>query len=324
MLFAALLWLLTPADSGREALEAQIAAIAPRAGGTVGVCVLHLESGRGASLHGSQALPMASVFKLPVAVELLRRVDRGALKLDHAVVLGPADLRSHSVISERASPTGITVNIGELLEAMIVDGDNAAADRLLTLAGGPEVVTAQLEEAGFPDVRVDRGEAELAFDFYGVSHPPPPATWTLSVLSRAIDGVPEQTRRAAYQRFLADPRDTATPDAMVQLLRSVQEGRRLSPESRERLLTLMTKSRTGPQRLRGKLPAGTPVAHRTGTCGDFGTQNACTNDAGIVTLPGGAGHLVIAVFVKGSDRNLEAREGAIAEVARAAYDHWAR
>jgi beta-lactamase class A len=324
MLLAALLWLLAPADTGREALEARIAVIAPEAGGTVGVCVLHLESGRGASLHGGQALPMASVFKLPVAVEVLRRVDRGALKLDQNVALGPGDMRFHSVIAEHASAGRATLSIGELLEAMIVDGDNTAADRLLTLAGGPEVITAQLEEAGFPDIRVDRGEAEIAFDFAGVSPPPPPATWSLTVMSKAIDGAPQDSRRAAYQRFLGDPRDTATPDAMVQLLRSVQEGRRLSPESRERLLTLMTKSRTGPQRLRGKLPAGIPVAHRTGTCGDFGSQNACTNDVGIVTLPGGGGHVLIAVFVKGSDRSLEARERAIAQIARAAYDHWAR
>jgi beta-lactamase class A len=240
------------------------------------------------------------------------------------VALGPGDMRFHSVIAEHASAGRATLSIGELLEAMIVDGDNTAADRLLTLAGGPEVITAQLEEAGFPDIRVDRGEAEIAFDFAGVSPPPPPATWSLTVMSKAIDGAPQDSRRAAYQRFLGDPRDTATPDAMVQLLRSVQEGRRLSPESRERLLTLMTKSRTGPQRLRGKLPAGIPVAHRTGTCGDFGSQNACTNDVGIVTLPGGGGHVLIAVFVKGSDRSLEARERAIAQIARAAYDHWAR
>jgi beta-lactamase class A len=324
MLLAALLWLLAPADSGREALEAKIRAIAPEAGGTVGVSVLHLESGRGASLHGGQALPMASVFKLPVAIELLRRVDRGALSLDQKVALGPGDMRFNSVIAERAPANGITLSIGELLEAMVIAGDNTAADRLLTLAGGPEVITAQLEEAGFPDIRVDRGEAEIAFDFAGVSHPPPPATWSLAVLRQAVDGSPEEARRAAYAHFLADPRDTATPDAMVHLLRSVQEGRRLSPEARERLLKLMTKTRTGPDRLRGRLPSGTSVAHRTGTCGDFGKQNACTNDVGIVTLPRGAGHLMIAVFVRGSDRGLEARERAIAQIARAAYDHWAR
>jgi beta-lactamase class A len=324
MLLAVLLWLLAPPGSGREALEARIGAIAPEAGGTVGVCVLHLESGRGASLHGGQALPMASVFKLPVAIELLRRVDRGALSLDQKVALSPGDMRFHSLIAERARAGSVTMSIGELLEAMIVDGDNTAADRLLPLAGGPEVITAQLEEAGFPDIRVDRSEAELAFDFSGVSNPPPRATWSLAVLRAAIDGVPEEARRAAYSRFLNDPRDTATPDAMVQLLRSVQEGRRLSKESRERLLKLMSKTRAGPDRLRGKLPSGTPVAHRTGTCGDFGKQNACTNDVGIVTLPGGAGHLVIAVFVRGSDRDLQARERAIAQIARAAYDHWAR
>ena len=61
-------------------------------------------------------------------------------------------------------------------------------------------------------------------------------------------------------------------------------------------------------------PAGTIVAHKTGTIG--GT----TNDVGIITLPDDAGHVVIAAFVKGSSRPVESRERAIAEVSRAVYD----
>src|SRR4029453_17540373 len=73
-------------------LEAQFRKIAEPVGGTVGVSVLHLESGRGASLHGHDRFPMASVFKLPVAIALLERVDRGALRLDQSVALGAAEI----------------------------------------------------------------------------------------------------------------------------------------------------------------------------------------------------------------------------------------
>ena len=61
-----------------------------------------------------------------------------------------------------------------------------------------------------------------------------------------------------------------------------------------------------------------------GSCGSFGKLSACTNDVGIVTLPGGRGHLAVAVFVRGSDRDLATRERAIAQIARAAYDHWSQ
>lgn len=322
MRIIALLALLATPTETRDALEARIRAIAASAGGTVGVSVLHIESGRAASVRGGEALPMASVFKLPVAFELLRRVDRGVMRLDQRIVLSLPDLRpGHSAIAERAPTAGITLSIGELLEAMVVDGDNTAADLLLPLAGGPEVVTAQLEEAGLSGIRVDRSEAELAFDTFGVT-PPPRAAWSPRTLEAAFAAVPQEKRREALKRFLADPRDTATPDAVVLLLRDVHEGRRLSPESRGRLLDLMSKTKAGAGRIRGDLPPGTPVAHRTGMGGEFGKRNVCTNDVGIVTLPGDRGHLAIAVLIRGSDRDLASREKAIARIARAAYDHW--
>src|SRR5262249_52876631 len=123
---------------------------------------------------------------------------------------------------------------------------------------------------------------------------------------------------------LSDPRDTATADALVLLLRDAQQGRRLSPESRTRLLELMTRSRTGTARIRAGVPPKTPVADRAGLGADLGGRNARTNEVGLVTLPGGKGHLAIAVLIRGSDRDLAARERAIARIARAAYDHWAR
>jgi len=312
-----------PADP-RAALEEKFRAIAATAGGTVGVSVLNLETGRGASLHGHERFPMASVFKLAVAVELLSRADRGAVRLDQKRTLAPADIRPGGPLSQRAPDGGLALTVGELLEAMLVEGDNTAADLLLPLAGGPEVVTAQLEAVGLGDIRVDRSELELLFDVAGVAAAPPRSTRTLATIRAAAAAVPEATHREAFTKFLADPRDTATPDALVQLLRQVQEGRRLTPESRERLLALMARTLPGAGRLKGQLPAGTPVAHRTGTGLDFGSTNLCTNDVGLVTLPDGRGRFAIAVLVKGSDRSLAAREKAIAEITRAAYDYWMR
>jgi beta-lactamase class A len=319
-----LLGLLARPAGSREALEQRFRAIAASAGGTVGVSVLHLETGKGASLHGHERFPMASVFKLPVAIALLERVDRGALRLDQGVALGPADIRpggSGRTIADRAPTGGISLTIGELLEAMLVQSDNTAADALLPLAGGGAVVTAQLDAVGLSDIRIDRSEAELWFDSYGAT-PPPRTQWTPAGIRGAIAAVPETERGAARDRFLADPRDTATPDALVQLLRQLSEGRRLSRESRDRILDLMTRTQSGEKRLRAVLPAGTKVAHRTGSGADVAGVNVVTNDVGIVTLPGERGHLAIAVMIKGSDRSIEAREGAIAKIARAAFDSW--
>ncbi|MFM8349166.1 MAG: serine hydrolase, partial [Bacteroidota bacterium] len=69
-------------------------------------------------------------------------------------------------------------------------------------------------------------------------------------------------------------------------------------------------------RIKGLLPAGTQVRHKTGTIG------VATNDVGIITLPGDAGHLVIAAFVRSSEKEIPARENAIAQVARVLHDHF--
>jgi beta-lactamase class A len=76
----------------------------------------------------------------------------------------------------------------------------------------------------------------------------------------------------------------------------------------------MYRCRTGEARLRGLLPGGTEIAHKTGTIG------GSANDVGIITLPDNAGHVAIAAFVKSSDKAVPARERAIAEIARAVHD----
>jgi beta-lactamase class A len=84
------------------------------------------------------------------------------------------------------------------------------------------------------------------------------------------------------------------------------------------LLGLMRRATTGLRRLRGDLPAGTIVADKTGT----GEDGAATNDVGLITLPGGKGHLAMAVLVSGSKLPAEAQEQIIAELAKTAYDFY--
>jgi beta-lactamase class A len=112
-----------------------------------------------------------------------------------------------------------------------------------------------------------------------------------------------------------DKPNTATASDLAQLLAKLQRGELLQPPQRSLLLGFMERARTGGERrLRGDLPAGTQVAEKTGTGDDT------TNDVGLITLPGGKGHLAIAVLITGSKLSAEAQEKLIAELSRAAYD----
>ena len=89
----------------------------------------------------------------------------------------------------------------------------------------------------------------------------------------------------------------------------------LSAASHAFALQLMQDTTTGPKRMKALLPAGTIVAHKTGT------MPGTANDIGIITSADGMRHLLIAIFTKnGAPDELDARERAIAEIAKALYE----
>jgi beta-lactamase class A len=167
---------------------------------------------------------------------------------------------------------------------------------------------------GITGISVDRPTVQLIADWIGISALPSGSDLNPAAFEKLASAVKPDDRAAAAKRFDVDPRDTSTPDAMTALLEMVYRKTPLKPESAELLLDIMRRCRTGDARLKGLLPAGTVVAHKTGTIG--GTAN----DVGIVTLPGSAGHVAISVFVKSSDKEMAQRERAIAEIARAVHD----
>jgi beta-lactamase class A len=113
----------------------------------------------------------------------------------------------------------------------------------------------------------------------------------------------------------------STPDGMVQLLKLLQVGKVLSDERRDILLSLMINSRPGRDRLKGMLPPGTTVAHKTGTSATIKGVTTATNDVGLITLPNGQ-HLAVAVFVSTTDADLKTRESVIAKIARTSMECW--
>jgi len=119
-------------------------------------------------------------------------------------------------------------------------------------------------------------------------------------------------------------RNWASPEGATSLLRALHEQRGISKENRELLLKFMIESGPGAKRLKGLLPAGTIVAHKTGTSGtNKDGVTAATNDIGIITLPSGK-HLAIAVFVSDSPADDATREGVIAKIAKEARDMWSK
>ena len=133
-------------------LQSQFEKIAPAAKGRVGVAVQLLESGETADLHGDEHFPMHSVYKLPISMAVLQRVDRGELKLDQKVKVEPGDFVRTGMYSPVRDkyPDGTELTIAELLRYTICESDGSASDVLMKLIGGPGSVMAFLKEIQVP------------------------------------------------------------------------------------------------------------------------------------------------------------------------------
>jgi beta-lactamase class A len=172
----------------------------------------------------------------------------------------------------------------------------------------------RLTEWGVKDVDVSRDSLQLSADYNDLAQLPRADELTLNKLQKLIAAVPAERKKAAQIRIEEERRDAATPDGMTDLLVKLFRGELLRAEMTTQLLSLMRRTETGPGRLKGLLPPGTEVAHKTGTY-----DRSC-NDVGIITLPDSKGHVAISVFLKGTTAPDEANERIIAEISRAVYD----
>jgi len=275
------------------------------------VAAQEIGSGESITVNGDETFVMASTYKVAIAVTALRQVDQGKLKLTDLIdcpvekmVPGPNPL-----VMNFLHP-GIKLSVANLIEPMIVESDNSATDFLLEAVGGPAAVTKMLRDIGITDFRVDRDVSEILRDFYGLEDRAYVSVATAAYAKDPTLILRQSDRNLDYEK---DPRDQTTPKAMLQLLLAIDSGKALSETSREFLLGVMSRTRTGGGRLKGLLPKGTPVAHKTGTLGGV------ANDVGYVTLPDGR-RFAIAVYTKSSTTSEEDRSRAIAEVTRTLYD----
>ncbi|MBK8597484.1 MAG: class A beta-lactamase [Holophagales bacterium] len=294
-------------------LEARLRTIGAESGGTLGVKVVHLESGRTAGLEARGRFPMASVYKLPIAVVVLAQVDAGKLKLDQEVEVRPGEVRRTGPRVDPWKP-GARVPLAKLVDAMVTESNNTACDVLLRLLGGAPVVDGWLAAHGFSEIDVSWTELEMAAVESGVAPLPRNGECDSACLDALVAKVPKAKREEAERAFERNPGNTTSPEDLARLLADLWQGELLSARSTETLLAMMRRNTTGDRRIRALLPKGTPVWDKTGTSG------RCTNDAGLVELPDGKGTLVVVALVKGSSSPSEARERAIARAARAAYD----
>ncbi|WP_162888193.1 class A beta-lactamase [Sphingomonas mesophila] len=296
-------------------LEQRIDQLGQSFDGTVGIAVRSVGDGWRTGWRETELCPQQSVSKFWVALAAMEAVDRGQVSLGDRVTLRRDDLTLfHQPIASRILGGGATVTLEELLVEALTKSDNTANDKLMRSIGGPTAVRSFISRHQLGAIRFYDGERALQSRIAGL-------IWSQNysigdAFYKAREALPLAARRAAFERYLADPYDGATAGAIVDALARLKRGELLSPASTARLLTIMGNTKTGANRLKGGLKPGWSLSHKTGTGQVLGATQAGYNDIGVLTAPDGASYAV-AVMIKRTATPLEVRMTLMNDVVRA-------
>jgi beta-lactamase class A len=238
-------------------LTAAFAQLEQRNGGRLGIAVLDTANGARAGYRVDERFPMCSTFKFLLAAAVLQRVDSHVEghreTLDRAIAIPAKPLVFNSPLTEPHA--GGSMTIADLCHAALTRSDNTAANLLLESIGGPQGITAFARSIGDPVTRLDRTETSL------------------------------------NESLAGDPRDTTSPRAMADDLKTILLGNVLSSASRDQLTQWMEANLTGLERLRANLPQGWRAADKTGSNGEH-----TTNDIAVF-WPAGRAPVIVTAYI---------------------------
>ncbi|MBU0823367.1 MAG: class A beta-lactamase-related serine hydrolase [Alphaproteobacteria bacterium] len=291
--------------------------------GKTGIAVQRIDGEWAIAERGGELFPQQSVSKLWVSLTALDAVDQGRIRLDQQVRIGPEDLTLfYQPLAARVRAQGsVTMTVRQLIETAITQSDNSANDSLLRTVGGPGAVRAYLSKKDLGAIRFGPGERLLQSGIAGMG-------WQQSYsvgrnFEAARSALSPATRRAAMDNYLANPIDGASPTAVASALTRLARGTLLSPESTEYLLDVMSRTKSGPKRLKAGLPPGWKFLHKTGTGQNLGGMTAGYNDIGIATAPDGTRYAIV-VFMGTTTSPIPARMALMQAVSSAVAEFHGR
>lgn len=286
-LIIALMFISTASFSQVGKLQLKIEQITKSKNATVGCAVSAIEDGDSIAVNDQAHYPMQSVFKFHLALAVLNQVDKGKLKLDQELFVKKSDLLpdTWSPLRDKYPNGNVNLKLSDILSITVSQSDNNGCDILFHLIGGTDSVNNFIHRSGIVDVSIVATE--------------------------------EQMHKAWDVQF----KNWTTPMAAVQLLKKYYQKSIISENSTKYLWKIMVETTTGPDRLKGQLPKGTEVAHKTGSSGSQDNITAAFNDIGIITLPNGK-HYAIAVFITDSKENDETNADIIADISKCVWDYY--
>ena len=277
----------------------------------IGVAVKHLGTGEEASFNGDELFPTASVFKVPVIVELYRQAEAGRLSLDDNIVLKEAEKVPGSGILKELSE-GLEITIKDLSRLMMILSDNTATDLIVDRVG-KDNVNATMRRLGLNKTVIVADCRDMLFDLVGANDLPEEEKTLSQYLQLAKAG----TNKGSWS-LGTDRNDVTTPLEMSKLLSLIIDGTAAGRSGCDAILATMEKCQTGEHRIPKYLPAENVRMNRK-----TGSLPGIRNDVGVITVLATGEKYCISCFAKGA-LDVYAAEETIARISRNVYQYFTK
>lgn len=274
----------------REELEKIIELKVKQIDGIMGIYIKHVESGESLGLNEDEKFQLASVFKIPVLLTLFKQISLGKISLDDRITLETKAKTFGSGLLAHMNP-GLNLSINDLLLLMVAKSDNTAADILFKLVT-PQAIAEYMQELGLKKTKIDFNTRQLILAYLGLD---PNKSLTIAEFKMVPDSFWNSEECLEKQKeFDLSDHDTSTPFEIALLLEKCVKGEIVNREISDKILDIL-KHHTGAELITRYLPFGLTIARKGGSLARHGNYTVL-NDAGIIWLPSGAGHLIICLF----------------------------
>ncbi|EJG0026600.1 CARB family carbenicillin-hydrolyzing class A beta-lactamase [Vibrio alginolyticus] len=253
-------------------LNEDISLLEQQTSSRIGVSVWDTQVDERWDYRGDERFPLMSTFKTLACAKMLSDMDSGKLSKNATAKVDERSIVVWSPVMDKLA--GQNTRIEHACEAAMLMSDNTAANLVLNEIGGPKAVTMFLRTIGDKATRLDRIEPRL---------------------NEATPG---------------DSRDTTTPNAILNTLRTLVEGETLSYESRVQLKIWMQDNKVSDSLMRSVLPTGWSIADRSGA-GGHGSR-------GINAIIWKENHrpVYISIYVTETELSLQARDQLVAQISQ--------
>lgn len=248
-----------------------------------------------AIIYGDQTLtiandrryPIMSVFKLPIALTALKKMEADHISLDDMVYIEQDRIlkNTYSPLREKYPDQGVYLSYRDIIKYTIIYSDNNTCDWLIHFVGGINKVDSYMKLLGIADINLTETENDMHQDI-----------------------------TKCYNNW-------STPLAMAQLLQKIHTENILNETHFIFLKESLLNCASGKDKLIAGLPSNIKLGHKTGHSDrtDDGIQIGDA-DAGVIYLPNGETCYIV-VLIKDSRESDRTNAKIMADIGNITYQH---